>query len=60
MFSGSYMYLFILQESGILSIGFVGLLVSTGAASAQPLFFGKVLDAATHSMGESYRHTIVV
>ena len=48
-------YVFISQESGILSIGFIGLLVSTGAASAQPLFFGKVLDAATHSMGKAYR-----
>ena len=41
------------QEAGILSIGVLGLLVSTGATAAQPLFFGKVLDAATHSMGES-------
>ncbi|KAI0208237.1 hypothetical protein LSAT2_007109 [Lamellibrachia satsuma] len=42
--------LLIKPESGILSIGVLGLLVSTGAQAAQPLFFGKVLDAATHSM----------
>lgn len=52
--------LLIKPESGILSIGVLGLLVSTGATAAQPLFFGKVLDAATKSMEDINRSVITL
>lgn len=40
------------QEWGILLGGSLGLLISSGAQTAAPLFFGAVVDAAQKSMGK--------
>ncbi|XP_061197341.1 uncharacterized protein LOC133205527 [Saccostrea echinata] len=46
-------------EWGILLGGSLGLLVSSGAQTAAPLFFGAVVDAAQKSMGE-LTNTVVI
>ena len=48
----SYLSLSYFQEAPMITVATLCLFVSSGSQMVAPLFFGKVIDAAQHSMGK--------